>query len=1450
MSFVHLHVHTEYSLLDGFSNIPKLVKRASEMGMPAIAITDHGTMFGVIEFYNAALQAGIKPIIGLETYVAARTIKEHDPQEDKKSSHLLLLAENETGYKNLLKLASLAQLEGFYYYPRVDHKLLEQHAEGLIASTACMSGEIPRLIQQGQIEKADRLVGWYQDVFGVDNFFLELQQHDIPELAAVNRQLLELGKRHNLQFVATNDVHYIEKSDARLQDILLCIQTGSLLSDPRRMRMTDNSYYLRSPEDMKALFAESPEAIANTLDIAERCSLDLGFKGYHLPEFDVPQGYSADGFLRKLCEEGLERRYGPRAQDPAVRERLDYELQVIHKMGFDTYFLIVWDLCRYARQQHIWYNARGSGNGSIVAYCLDITLVEPIQHGLIFERFLNPGRISMPDIDLDFRDDCRSEMLEYAASKFGDDRVAQIITFGTLGARAAIRDVGRVMDIPLSEVDRVAKVIPNIPGKPVTLREALEDIPEMKQMYDSEKYLTELIDTAADMEGVVRNAGTHAAGVVIADRPLVDYVPLHRPTGMAAEASPIKIVTQFEMGVLDALGMLKVDFLGLSTLTIMARACELIEQRRGVHLTLDNIPTLDDATYAMLGRGETAGVFQVEGSGMRRWLMQMKPKAVENVIAMVALFRPGPMDFIPAYIKRMHGEEAIEYRHPLLEPIFKETYGFPVYQEQLMYAAMQIAGYSPPESDDLRKAIAKKIKDKLLKHKEKFVHGAMEKGIPQETAEAIFDDWEEFARYGFNKSHAADYGIIAVQTAYLKCHYPEEYMAALMSVSKNDLDKVALYVADCRRMGLRVMPPSVSISGWDFTIEDLLDGKSAVRFGLGVVKNVGHGPVDAILEARERGPFSDINDFARRVDLRQVGKRALECLVKVGALDDFGARPAMLAVLDQIISISTSHFRASDAGQISMFGKGTGLSDEITLPRGIQEANRREVLEWEKELIGLYVSDHPLSPVMDALTQVVTHFSGQLAEAAPGEKVRVAGIVTRVRPHTTKTGKNMGFVTLEDVQGNIELVVFPKTWDKTWELFEVDRVLLVDGKIDAQSGDPKVLVDSVSADIKTVKNAEKDVRTADNGKKLTTDFKTDYTDSSGQVSGTAGPAQGAKGSPAGTSGPVSETADPAPGAKGSPDGTSGPVSGPAEPTAGAKGSPAGTSGPISGPSVPAPGAKASPAGTSGPVSGQAAPAAGAKGGSRARSGPLFAAPGTGAKKSEPPDRPVDQSEGPENFDPDWMAMEVAPGGFVVERGVIATDVPIPAIEADVAVSAPSGMLAAAEGDASLEGDATALEGPTELPVEEVRDAFPPDSEPPAARDFSVAGTIPAIAMEAVAVPAPLVDLPLVAPETVVPAPPYILPPAEAYAGEELRMITVVLRPGLDKVRDNLRLRQCYGILISYSGHDRFALQIFERSRGYRIEFPNYTTSYSAELVARLASIVGADNIIVEPLRLH
>ncbi len=1027
--------------------------------MPAIAITDHGTMFGVIEFFKKVSAAGLKPIIGLEGYLAARGMNERDPRLDRQSSHLLLLAENMTGYHNLLKIASAAQLEGFYYYPRIDRDFLAAHAEGLICTTGCMASDISRTIRDQGAAGARRKLDWYYQVFGPERYFFELQHHNIPELHQLNKVLHELQPHYNARFVATNDVHYIEQSDARLQDIMLAIQTGALLSDPDRMRMSDDTYYLRSPQEMQSLFAEVPEALSNTLMIAERCNVDLISKGYHLPLFTVPEGCTTETYLRDLCEKGFDRLYGDNTGDPKYRERLEHELKLINDMGFAAYFLIVWDLCRYAREQGIWYNTRGSAAGSMVAYTLDITLVEPMEQGLIFERFLNPGRISMPDIDLDFQDDRRSEVLKYCAEKYGDDHVAQIITFGTLGARAAIRDVGRVMDIPLSEVDRVTKMVPNIPGKPVTLVEAIEQVPELKQVYNDQEYLRDLLDTASQMEGVVRNAGTHAAGVVITDQPIIDYAPLHRPTN-TSEDNPVKTVIQFEMSIVEAMGLLKVDFLGLSTLTVMERACRLIKERHSVDYHLHNIPLEDAETFDFLGRGHTAGVFQLEGTGMTRYLVQMKPKSLAHIIAMVALFRPGPMEFIPKYILRMHGEEPVSYQHPLLESIFKETYGIPIYQEQLMFAAMELGGFTPSEADELRKAISKKNAEALAKHRKKFITGCKAQAIEESKAESIFNEWENFARYGFNKSHAADYGLIAVQTAYLKCHYTVEYMTALLSASKDEMDKVAWYVADSRSMGINVLPPDVRTSGWDFTIEDREGGKPAIRFGLGAIKNVGHEPVNLIIKAREKGGFKDLNDFARRVDLHSMGRRSLECLVRVGALDTFGGRKAMLEALDQIIAISGSHFRAAQTGQLTIFGAAEGIEESIVLPPS-SDLDCREQLAWEKELLGLYVSDHPLTPYLPVLKQHVTHFAGQLGEAANKEKVTVAGLVTRIRSIRTKEGKPMGFVTLEDLQGNIELVLFPKTWDSFNRILQMDAVLSAEGRVDAQNGDPKILVDKL-----------------------------------------------------------------------------------------------------------------------------------------------------------------------------------------------------------------------------------------------------------------------------------------------------------------------------------------------------------------------------------------------------
>jgi len=1273
--------------------------------MPAIALTDHGTMHGVIEFYNAAIETGIKPIIGVETYLAARGINHRDAQLDKKSSHLLLLAENQLGYKNLLKIASIAQLEGYYYRPRIDHEILAQYADGLICTSGCMSAEVPRLVQQGNLEAARKQLDWYFEVFGTDNFFLELQHHDLNELEQVNKYLCEIGHRYHARYIATNDVHYIQQEDASLQDIMLAIQTGCLLTDPTRMRMATNTFHLRTPIEMEHLFAELPDALLNTISIAERCNIDLGFKGYHLPKFNVPEGCTTQGYLHELCLEGLKRRYRERANETVILERLEYELNVIKNMAFEDYFLIVWDLCRYAREQGIWYNARGSAAGSIVAYTLEITLVDPIEHGLIFERFLNPGRISMPDIDLDFRDDRRGEVLEYTARKYGDDKVAQIITFGTLGARAAIRDVGRVMDIPLTEVDKVAKLIPNIPGKPVSIEQALEEVSEFNNIYQSTPYLRELIDTAKKLEGVVRNAGTHAAGVIISDKPIIEYIPLHRPTGSSATESPIKTVTQFDMNILDTLGLLKVDFLGLATLTIMARACYLICSRHGIEFTLNNIPTDDPATYELLGRGETAGVFQVEGSGMRRWLIEMKPKELANVIAMVALFRPGPMDFIPGYIRRMHGDEVINYRHPLLESVFKETYGYPVYQEQLMFAVMKVAGYTAPEADDFRKAIAKKLKDKVELHRKKFIKGAVNQGISEKMAGEIFSDWEEFARYGFNKSHAVDYGVIAVQTAYLKAHYPVEYMTALLSVVKNDTGKVAFYVADCRRMGIPVEPPNINVSDWDFSIEDCEDGSSMIRFGLGAVKNVGQAPVDAILKARNKRNFSDLNDFARRVDLRLVGKRALECLVKVGALDQFGSRTSILEMLDRIIGISSSHFRAAEAGQLSMFGAHTGVEEDIVLPYATFEVSQREILNWERELIGLYITDHPLNPVMDILNDLVTHFSGQLSEVPPDERVRVAGLVTQLRTHQTKNGNMMAFATLEDLQGMIELIIFPSVWNKVFTTFEMDKIVVVDGRVDNTSGNPKIKVEQINADITALIPLERqklpvpinareksDIQNhwINNGLEIEPDleqvipFKDDLTDVL-TISQSG----------------IPEIID-----------------------------------------------------------------------------TTIIEINSLNELSHQPDRLEDSS-----------SLQETPE-LVYEPGIVRSIEPV--------VASPTSAFIAKK---------------------QTINPNPPD---------------PQTSVETPAQPKTF--------------PPYIISPRPSEEEEKsIKMVTIVLRSTGDQTRDVLRLHRIYGILTSYPGKDRFAFHVFEKGRGYLVEFPNSLAGLCPELIERLNNLVGSENIRVETI---
>ncbi len=1068
--FVHLHVHSDFSLLDGLGKVQDLTQAAAKMGMPAIALTDHGVMFGILHFYQAAQKAGIKPIPGCEIYISPRGMADKDSKHDTRPSHLILLAENQTGYENLMQIATASQLEGFYYKPRVDKEFLTAHAQGLIALSSCGSGEVPRLLQENRPQRARQAADWYRSVFGPQNFFLELQDHDIPEMEPVNRALVEMSRESGIPLVATNDAHYVRREQAQAHEVLLCIQTGKTMTDPSRLRMNNDSYYLKSAEEMAALFPDLPGALRNTVAIAERCNVNLDFTGFHLPEIDIPAGYTPETYLRHLTEDGLRRLYGEQFHSEEVQHRLEYELGIIHDMGFDVYFLIVWDLCQFALQQDIWWNVRGSAAASIVAYGLGITNLDPLAHELIFERFLNPHRVSMPDIDLDYPDDRREEMIQYTVRKYGQDKVAQIITFGTLGARAAIRDVGRALDIPLGEVDKVARLIPSGPG--VKLGRSLKEVSELNQLYQDVDYVQNLVDTALNVEGVSRHASTHAAGVVITDKPLVEYTPLHRPTRGAEEGLP---VTQYTMDVLEETGLLKVDFLGLSTLTVLRKAADLIEERHHVTYTQQNIPLDDPKAYELLASGNVQGVFQVEGGGFRRTLSEMKPSRYEHVVAVLALYRPGPMEQIPAYIRRMHEEEDVSYQHPILEPILAETYGIIVFQEQIIQIATQLAGYEPGEADLMRKAVGKKNERALKAHGNKFVEGCVANGLPGQTAEAIFSDIEYFARYGFNKAHAADYAVITLQTAYLKAHYPVEYMTALLTVEQHRTDKVGLLIAEARRMGIEVLPPDVNYSGPDFTIEDEPEGVKgpAIRYGLGAIKNVGGGPVEVILAARDDGgSFQDVDDFCQRVDLRLVNRRALECLIKAGALSPLGKRAQLLDVADRMIGISQQvHGAAQQYSMFDMPAFATSARLATDLP-DLVDVSRKEMLTWEKDLIGAYISDHPLARVWPDLENSITVLTGEIDEGMAGQSVTVAGLVNYVRPHITAKGAPMAFAQIEDLQGTLEVVVFPRVWEQTRELWQPERILILRGKVSLRGREPSLIVDSATNEILSARPRE------------------------------------------------------------------------------------------------------------------------------------------------------------------------------------------------------------------------------------------------------------------------------------------------------------------------------------------------------------------------------------------
>lgn len=1047
--FVHLHVHTEYSLLDGASRVKDLVKAVKDLGMKAIAITDHGSMYGVIDFYKAAQKEGIKPIIGCEVYLAPASRHDAFEVDGTRYYHLILLAENQQGYSNLVKLVSLANTEGMYYKPRVDKELLRQYHEGIICLSACIAGEIPQAILRDNANKAEELVKEYVDIFGKDNFFIELQDHGMPEEKKSNAALVELARKYDIGMVATNDLHYIKKEDSEFHDVLLCIQTGKTVDDENRMRFPSNTFYLRSPAEMAELFSAYEGALSNTVKIAERCQVDFEFGNLHLPNFPLPEGMTDERYLRKLCEEQLSSRYAD--VTTAINERLEYELGVIHSMGFDSYFLIVWDFINYARSKNIAVGpGRGSAAGSIVAYLLGITDIDPLAYKLLFERFLNPERVTMPDIDIDFCYIRREEVIEYVKSRYGEDHVAQIITFGTMAAKGAIRDVGRVLNMPYGEVDIVAKLIPTELG--ITIDKALKQSTELKDMYQDNPAVKRLIDFARDVEGLPRHSSTHAAGVVIARDPLTEYVPVQVSEGT--------LVTQYDKDHVEELGLLKMDFLGLRTLTVISDALVHIKESRGEVIDLEKIPLEDPETSAMLCAGYTGAVFQMESSGMTTLVKDLKPTGFADLIPLVALYRPGPLGsgMVADFINGRHGKKEVTYMHPLLEPILRETFGVVLYQEQVMQIVQVLAGFTLGQADLLRRAMGKKKHAILMAQKENFVNGAAENGIDSELANTIFDLLTHFADYGFNKSHSAAYALVAYQTAYLKAHYPQEFMAAMLSSVMGTNDKVGIYIEQCRHMGIKILPPDINASKASFSVD-----KEAIRFGLAAVKNVGDAALNNLVQVRERdGAFKSMVDFCSRVDTRAVNKRVMESLIKCGAFDSLGGRRSqLLAVLDQALDAAASKQRDAASGQIGLFESAAMEEvEEIKLP-DIPELPKKEILNLEKEITGFYITGHPLDAYRDKIKSFMTIPQILDGTVKDGQIVKLAGIIASAKRITTKKGDTMCFLQLEDFTQNIEVVVFPRVFYQNVNALVPDTPIVVQGRTNMTDTGNKIIADTV-----------------------------------------------------------------------------------------------------------------------------------------------------------------------------------------------------------------------------------------------------------------------------------------------------------------------------------------------------------------------------------------------------
>ncbi len=1052
MAFTHLHVHTEYSLLDGSGKIKEMTARAKELGMSSLAITDHGAMYGVIDFYHACTEAGIKPIIGCEVYVApgSRFDREAGAGDDR-YYHLVLLAENNEGYANLMKIVSKGYVEGYYYKPRVDCELLKEYHEGIIALSACLAGEIPRAIVRGNYDEAVKIARKYEDIFGKGNFFLELQDHGIPEQKTVNQALLRMSRELGIDLVATNDVHYLLAQDAEPHDVLLCIQTGKKVADQNRMRYEGGQYYLKSEEEMRALFPYAKEALDNTEKIAERCNVTIEFGVTKLPHFEVPEGYDSWSYLNSLCDEGLKKRYPD--DDGSCRERLDYELSVIHNMGYVDYFLIVWDFVHFAKSHGIMVGpGRGSAAGSMVAYVLEITNIDPVRYALIFERFLNPERVSMPDIDVDFCFERRQEVIDYVVEKYGKDNVVQIVTFGTMAARAVVRDVGRVLDIPYSRCDQISKMIPNELG--MTLDLALKASPDLKKAYEEDEQVRYLIDISRRLEGLPRHTSMHAAGVVISQKPMDEYVPLSR-------AQDGTITTQYTMTALEELGLLKMDFLGLRTLTVIRDAVRLIEKDTGVHINIDELDMDEKAVYDSLGTGRCEGVFQLESGGMQSFMKELKPESLEDVIAGISLYRPGPMDFIPKYLKGKNNPGDTVYDCPQLEPILSPTYGCIVYQEQVMQIVRDLAGYTMGRSDLVRRAMAKKKGSVMQEERRNFVYGNEEEGIlgcvnngiDEKTANKIFDEMTDFAKYAFNKSHAACYAVVAYQTAWLKYHYPKEFMAALMTSVMDNTAKVSGYIVTCRQMGIEILPPDLNEGESGFSVSG-----DSIRFGLSAIKSVGRNVVDSIVRERElNGPYPTMEDFVGRMSGKEVNRRTLENFIKAGAMDSMpGNRRQKLMVAGELLDEKSKARKNELEGQMSLFDFAEGddrTQFTVTMP-DVPEFTRSELLANEKEVLGIYISGHPMDEVFDLWEKNVTARSTDFllddetgkAPLNDGDKVIIGGMITDKVQKNTKNGRIMAVLTVEDPVGSVEVLVFPNNYEDHRELYEKDEKVFIKGR--------------------------------------------------------------------------------------------------------------------------------------------------------------------------------------------------------------------------------------------------------------------------------------------------------------------------------------------------------------------------------------------------------------------